>query len=148
MSAVVPTQADEIISFNPATGEEVGRVTVTSADEVKAAVERGRLAFQGWRKTSFDERKRLVMRAREVILDEMDEIAHLISQESGKPFGEAISMEITPVLDLMQYFARKTEQLLAPHKIGIGLYALLGRSSKIVKVPDCFSTPSINNSTR
>jgi len=135
MSAVVPTQADEIISFNPATGEEVGRVTVTGADEVKAAVERGRVAFQSWRKTSFDERKRLVMRAREVILDEMDEIAHLISQESGKPFGEAISMEITPVLDLMQYFARKTEQLLAPHKIGIGLYALLGRSSKIVYHP-------------
>ena len=65
----------------------------------------------------------------------MDEIAHLISAESGKPFGEAISMEIAPVLDLMQYFARNTEKLLRPAKIGIGLYALLGRSSKIVYHP-------------
>ena len=40
MSAVLPTQTDEIISYNPATGEEVGRVPVMSADEVKAVVER------------------------------------------------------------------------------------------------------------
>src|SRR5436190_3195297 len=133
--ATALTFEDQITSYNPATGEEVGRVPVTSADDVKAGIERGRVAFETWRKTSFAERKRLVMAAREVILAEMDEIAHLISEESGKPFGEAMSMEITPVLDLMQYFARKTERLLAPHKIGIGLYALLGRSSKIVYQP-------------
>ncbi len=75
------------------------------------------------------------MKAREVILSEMEEIAHLISAESGKPFGEAIAMEIAPVLDLMQYFARNTEKLLSPRKIGIGLYGLLGRTSKIVYHP-------------
>lgn len=131
----IEPRSDEIVSVNPATGEEIGRVPVPSADEVKAAVTRGREAFQSWRRTSFDERKRLVMRAREVILAETEEIAHLISDETGKPFGEAISMEIAPVLDLMQFFARKTERLLAPKKIGIGLYALLGRSSKIVYHP-------------
>jgi succinate-semialdehyde dehydrogenase/glutarate-semialdehyde dehydrogenase len=75
------------------------------------------------------------MKAREVILAQMDEIAHLISAESGKPFGEAIAMEIAPVLDLMQYFARNTEKLLRPGRRGIGLYATLGRSSKIVYQP-------------
>ncbi|MBV9217566.1 MAG: aldehyde dehydrogenase family protein [Acidobacteria bacterium] len=130
-----PRASDEIISFDPATGKEVGRVTVTSPEEVKAAVARGREAFQEWRKTSFAERKRLVMAAREVILAETDDIAHLISDESGKPFGEAISMEIAPVLDLMQFFAKKAQKLLAPKRIGIGLYALLGRSSKIVYHP-------------
>ena len=135
MSAVLPIQSDEIISYNPATGEEVGRGPVTSADDVKAAVERSRSAFQSWKKTSFKERAAYIMKAREVILSEMDEIAHLISAESGKPFGEAISMEIAPVLDLMQYFARNTEKLLRPAKINIGLYALLGRSSKIVYHP-------------
>ncbi len=47
----------------------------------------------------------------------------------------AISMEIAPVLDLMQYFAKNAENLLRPRKVGIGLYALLGRSSKIVYQP-------------
>jgi len=135
MSAVLPTQSEEIISYNPATGREVGRAPQTSAENVTAAVTRGRAAFQIWKQTSFAERKRLVMAAREVILAEMDQIAALISAESGKPVAEALSMEIAPVLDLMQYFARNTERLLRPAKIGIGLYGLLGRSSKIVYHP-------------
>lgn len=136
MGAVVsfPT-ADEIISVNPANGAEIGRVKNFSAEEVKTAVEKSRKAFQTWRTTSFAERKRLVMKAREIILAEMDEIALLIANESGKPVAEALSMEIAPVLDLMQYFAKKAEKLLKPRKIDIGLYSLLGRSSKIIYQP-------------
>ena len=133
--SVVIRAVDEIVSINPATGEEVGRVPVSSSDEVRDAVARGREAFAKWKRTSFQERKALVMKAREVILAEMDEIAHLISRESGKPFGEAISMEIAPVLDLMQWIAKNAEKMLRPKRIGIGLYGLLGRSSKVVYHP-------------
>ncbi len=94
MNAILPIQIDEIVSHNPATGEEVGRVPINSADEVNSVVDRSRQAFESWRQTSFAERRRLVMAAREVILSDIDGIAHLISRESGKPFGEAISMEI------------------------------------------------------
>jgi acyl-CoA reductase-like NAD-dependent aldehyde dehydrogenase len=134
-SATKIERTDEIVSYNPATGGEVGRVAITSATDVRTAVARSRTAFQTWKRTSFAERRRLVMAAREVILADVDGIAHLISDESGKPFGEAISMEVAPVLDLMQYFAKNAEKVLSPHKIGIGLYALLGRSSKIVYQP-------------
>ena len=137
MSAVIEVKEgqNELVSYDPATGAEVGRVKQTSAEEIAEAVARSREVFHLWKKSPFAERKALVMKAREVILAEMDEIAHLISAESGKPFGEAISMEIAPVLDLMQYFARKAEKLLEPKSISIGLYALLGRSSKIVYHP-------------
>ncbi len=137
MSAVVKfqNQIDEIISYNPATSEEIGRVANTSAEAVKEAVEKSRQAFEGWKKTSFRERARFVMRAREVILSELDEIARLISDESGKPVAESLSMEIAPVLDLMQYFARNTQKILKPEKINIGLYAALGRTSKIIYKP-------------
>lgn len=137
MSAVLEAKdsAGEIISINPATGKEIGRVPQTSVEYVKAAVERSRAAFAGWKNTSFATRRALIMKAREVILSEMDEIAHLISAESGKPFGEAIAMEIAPVLDLMQFFARNAEKMLGPKRVSIGLYALLGRSSKIVYHP-------------
>ena len=136
MASVIQTeQTEQIISYNPATGAELGRVAQTSEEDVRAAVARSREAFHKWKKTSFRERRALVMKAREVILSEMDEIAHLISAESGKPFGEAIAMEIAPVLDLMQYFARKTERILKPKRIGIGLYATMGRYSKIVYHP-------------
>jgi len=135
MDAVLAERPNQIVSTNPATGEEIGRLAVTSPEEVADAVTRGREAFQSWRRTSFAERKQLVMAAREVILSEMDEIALLISRESGKPVAEALSMEIAPVLDLMQHFARNAEKLLKPRKIGIGLYALMGRSSRIVYQP-------------
>jgi acyl-CoA reductase-like NAD-dependent aldehyde dehydrogenase len=135
MSAVLQTMAEELISYNPATCEELGRARISTPEDVKAAVERSREVFRMWKTTSFAERKRLVMRAREVILAEMDEIAHLISAESGKPFGEAIAMEIAPVLDLMQWVARGAKKMLRPRPVGIGLYRLLGRSSRVVYHP-------------
>ncbi|HVF30140.1 MAG TPA: aldehyde dehydrogenase family protein, partial [Pyrinomonadaceae bacterium] len=121
--------------YNPATGDEVGRVAQTSEEDVRTAVARSREAFHRWKTTSFRTRGRLVMRAREIIISEMDQIAGLISAESGKPFGEAIAMEIAPVLDLMQHFARRAERLLRPRRVNIGLYTTMGRYSKIVYHP-------------
>ena len=137
MSAVVeiPVKQNELVSYNPANGKEVGRVKISSKEDVQETVEKSRKAFQIWRKTPFAERKRIVMRAREVILAEMDEITQLISDEMGKPKAEALSAEIAPVLDLMQYFAKKTEKMLRPEKRGIGLLGLMGRSSKIIYKP-------------
>ncbi len=137
MSAVLsfPTAQDEIISYNPATREEFGRAGCASVEEVRAAVQKSRQAFEKWKETSFKERARFVMRAREIILDELDEIARLISDESGKPIAEALSMEIAPVLDLMQYFARNAAKILKPERINIGLYATMGRTSKIIYKP-------------
>ncbi len=134
MSAVIEARS-ELISTNPADGSEVGRVAVDQAVDVRAAVERSRDVFHKWKTTTFAERKELVMRARELILADIDGIAKLISAESGKPFGEAIAMEIAPVLDLMQWIARGAEKMLRPRRVGIGLYALMGRSSKVVYKP-------------
>lgn len=137
MSAVLsfPKAENETISYNPATGAEIGRVKNASAETVAIAVKKSREAFNSWRKTSFATRRKIVMKAREIILAEIDEIALLISNESGKPVAESLSMEIVPVLDLMQYFAKNAEKLLKPRKINIGLYGLLGRTSKIVYQP-------------
>jgi len=125
----------EIISFNPATGEEIGHAQNSSTARVRDAVGRSREIFKKWKTTSFDERAAIVMKAREVILAEMDDIAKLISDEVGKPFAEALSTEIVPALDLMQYFAKNAKKLLKPERIGIGLTALMGRSSTLVHHP-------------
>ncbi|HEX8127960.1 MAG TPA: aldehyde dehydrogenase family protein [Pyrinomonadaceae bacterium] len=128
-------RAAEIISYDPATGEEVGRASVATADEVARAVERARAAQAEWGALSYAERGRLVLKARSVVLNELDAIAELISRESGKPVAEALMMELVPTLDLMQFFARRTARLLRAEKIDIGQYALMGRSSRIVYKP-------------
>ncbi|MGH9903086.1 MAG: aldehyde dehydrogenase family protein, partial [Pyrinomonadaceae bacterium] len=127
--------AAEIISYDPATGDEVGRAPLLSAAEVESAVARARRAQREWGALSFRERGRVVMRAREILLAGMDEIAALISRESGKPLAEAVAMEIVPTLDLMQFFARRAARMLRDEKINIGTYGLLGRSSRIVYRP-------------
>ena len=129
------TEAEEIISYDPATGEEVGRVPRLSAAEVSAACVRAREAQRAWASLSFKERGRIVLRARATALDEMEAIARLISRESGKPVAEAISMELVPTLDLMQFFARRTQKLLRPEKLDIGQWGLMGRTSRIVYRP-------------
>jgi acyl-CoA reductase-like NAD-dependent aldehyde dehydrogenase len=137
MSATIATSfgKEEVVSFNPATGKEIGRVHQASAREVREAVTRARAAQKDWAALPFRVRGRYVMRAREILLAQMDEVARLVSDEMGKPVAEALSTEIAPVLDLMQYFARKSEKLLRAEKINVGLYGWLGRASKVVHVP-------------
>ena len=125
----------EIVSRDPATGEEIGRVPLMNAADVAAAVNSAREAQRDWARLSFRARAPFILRAREIVLAQLEEIASLISRETGKPPAEAISMEIVPTLDLMQYFARHAERLLKRQKIGLGQYELMGRSSYIVYKP-------------
>jgi len=125
----------EIIVYNPATTEEIGRAPLTMPEEVARAVGRAREAQPSWSARAFHERGAVIMEARKIILNELDEIAGLVSRETGKPSAEAIAMELAPGLDLMQYFARKTASLLRPRRISVGLYWTMGRSSYEISKP-------------
>lgn len=125
----------ELISREPATGREIGRARLHNAADVREAVRRARQAQPAWAKHSFRDRARIVLRARDIVLAQVDAIATLISRETGKPIAEAISMEVVPTIDLMFYFAHKSAQLLKPQKIDVGLYGWMGRSSRIVFKP-------------
>lgn len=125
----------EIISHNPLTGEEIGRAPLLIPEEVARAVGRAREAQAAWAAQSFRERGRAIMAARKIFLNDLEEIAALISQETGKPAAEAISMELVPTLDLMQYFARKTVTLLQPRRVSVGQYWTMGRSSYEIYKP-------------
>jgi succinate-semialdehyde dehydrogenase/glutarate-semialdehyde dehydrogenase len=135
---ILPEQGEairEIVSYDPATGKEIGRAPLTSVAEVRHAVESARRAQPAWAQLSYRDRARVILRARELMLNSRDEIALLVSRETGKPVAEALSMEIVPTLDAMHYFAHTAENLLRPQKIDIGQYGLMGRSSSIVFRP-------------
>ena len=132
---ITTVTASEIVSYDPATGKEIGRVALRTPAEVREAVARGRAAQPAWASQSFRQRAKIILNVRELILQQIDEISSLISLETGKPIAEAISMEIVPALDLMHYFARNTAGLLEPRPIDIGQYGLMGRSSRIIYKP-------------
>lgn len=129
------TQTAEIISYDPSTGDEIGRAPLMNASDVAAAVNKARAAHPAWARLSYRSRAQLILRARELVLEQLEEIAQLISRETGKPATEAISMEIVPTLDLMHYFAENTGNLLDQRRIGLGQYNLMGRSSYVVYKP-------------
>src|SRR5260370_17436929 len=98
MAQIIRAKAErpEIIVRAPATGGEIGRVPLTIPEEVARAVGRAREAQPAWAARSIRERGRVVMKARRIILKELEEIALLISRETGKPVSEPIAMELTP----------------------------------------------------
>ncbi len=100
----------EIVSYDPGTGAELGRVPLASPEEVVQAVRRARAAQPAWAGLSFKERARVILKAREIMLGQIEELATLISRETGKPVSEAMSMEVVPTLDAMHYFATHTAQ--------------------------------------
>lgn len=76
-------------SINPATGEVVGSVSVSTPDEVRAAVAKARAAQPAWEALSLDERVEKLLPAGPALLERADELGELLCREMGKPLAEA-----------------------------------------------------------
>ncbi len=127
--------SDIIIARNPATLEELGRVSVATPDDVLSAVDRSKRAFPNWAKVPIRERGRYLLRARHYLLQHMDDIALTITQENGKPLVEAITAELYPLADLLRYFGREAAHLLRPERLSTGMVSLMGRKSVLQYQP-------------
>src|SRR5262249_32927475 len=98
--------ATTIKSYAPATGELLGEVPVMSADDVRAAVGRERVAQRAWAALPLEERCEHVLRYKDAIVERSDELVDLITKECGKPRHEALAHEVLVVADLATYFAK------------------------------------------
>lgn len=121
MVAAVVGGRGEIRSFNKSSGVELGSVPSFSEDDAKAAIERARGAQPAWAALSIEERARIILRFRDVLIDRTDEVAELISKENGKTKVESISMEIAPIAILCTYFAKHAREILQPRPIRLHL---------------------------
>ena len=126
---------NQIISTNPATLEEIGRIEETGEQKVKEYVSKARAAFPSWSRLSFKERASYILKAREYLLDHIDDFATTITKDNGKPLAESISAEILPVCDLLRWAALNAEKILSRKNLLIGVFNLLGRTSTIGHQP-------------
>jgi acyl-CoA reductase-like NAD-dependent aldehyde dehydrogenase len=74
-------------SFNPATGEVLGRAPVSTQEQVAAAIAAARAAQPAWAARPEAERKALMMRVAEVIKANAPYLAEWVTREQGKPLG-------------------------------------------------------------
>lgn len=74
---------------NPATGEVIGRVPVSTRGDVDRAVEAAKEAYQTWSKTPVPRRARILFKYQQLLVDQWEELARLITIENGKSYDEA-----------------------------------------------------------
>ena len=87
------TTSDTFEVVNPANEEVVGLVPSCGKEELDRAVSAARRAFKSWRKTSAEERQKVVQGIAAAIKDNGDELFRLLTTEQGKPHAQA-QMEI------------------------------------------------------
>ncbi len=75
--------------FNPATGEEIARVPLASAAEVRGVVASAKKAFPGWAATTPLRRARILNRFLQILEARTDELAAAITREHGKVLSDA-----------------------------------------------------------
>ncbi|MCI4324661.1 MAG: CoA-acylating methylmalonate-semialdehyde dehydrogenase [Thermoplasmata archaeon] len=74
---------------NPATGEVIGTVPLSGAEDVAAAVAAARAAFPAWSSTPVGERGRLVGRFRALLERDQESLARSVVREHGKTMADA-----------------------------------------------------------
>jgi malonate-semialdehyde dehydrogenase (acetylating) / methylmalonate-semialdehyde dehydrogenase len=82
------TRAGDIT--NPATGEIVRRVAFCNEADIDTAVQSAKAALPRWRKTPPLRRARILMRYRELIDQNREELARLVTEEHGKTHVDAL----------------------------------------------------------
>ncbi|WP_421617695.1 CoA-acylating methylmalonate-semialdehyde dehydrogenase [Brevibacillus sp. TJ4] len=74
---------------NPATGELLARVPLSSKEDVDKAVQAAKAAFPSWSATPVVDRARIMFRFQALLLQHQDELAQMITMENGKNLPEA-----------------------------------------------------------
>ena len=75
--------------INPATGECLARVPALQGSETRRAIEAAERAWPAWRARPAAQRAALLERWYEAMLDNLDDLALIMTCEQGKPLAEA-----------------------------------------------------------
>ena len=80
---------ESLAVLNPTTAEVIGRVPMSNATDVNAAVEAAEGASGLWRRTPPGERVQYLFKLKQLLEDSLDELARTIVMENGKTLAEA-----------------------------------------------------------
>lgn len=104
-------------SFDPATGELVGTVETIAPEGVQAVVDDVAAVQPFWAQLTLADRARYMRRAADVLVEEMDSVAELVTREQGKPIVESYTMEVVPTIDALRWCASAGPRILADERI-------------------------------
>lgn len=100
-----PRGGKYIESFNPATGELLCLVPDSGETDVAEAVAAAGSAFPAWSALALDERSRILNRIADLIERDLDALARVESEDTGKPLALARSVDIPRAASNFRFFA-------------------------------------------
>jgi acyl-CoA reductase-like NAD-dependent aldehyde dehydrogenase len=107
-------------SLDPRTGDVVGTHPVRDAAAVEAAVTRAAGAAQWWDGIGHAERRRRLGEWRKVLVRKLDDLAHIVADETGKPLDDA-RLELVLAVHHLAWAASHAEKVLGRRTVAPGL---------------------------
>src|SRR5947208_1579549 len=95
---------------DPATGETSANVPRMGAAETKRAIARAEEALPGWRSMLAKDRARILRRWSDLMLDNEDELAHLLTTEQGKPLAGS-RLEVRYAASFYEWFGEEAKRV-------------------------------------
>jgi succinate-semialdehyde dehydrogenase / glutarate-semialdehyde dehydrogenase len=95
---------------NKATGEVIARVPDFGAEETRRAIEAANRAFPAWSKLLAKERAQRLRRWYDLMIENANELALLLTNEQGKPLAEAKG-EIVYAANFIEFFAEEAKRI-------------------------------------
>jgi succinate-semialdehyde dehydrogenase / glutarate-semialdehyde dehydrogenase len=105
-----------IASINPATGKLLKSFEALTDAQIEGKLKRAAAAFAKYRRTTFAERARMMVKAAEILESDKEKFARTMTTEMGKPFRAAVD-EAVKCESACRYYAENAERLLADEVI-------------------------------
>ncbi|WP_067803097.1 aldehyde dehydrogenase family protein [Actinomadura formosensis] len=121
--SVATENTETFASLNPATGEVVAEHPVQDGAAVAAAIERARKAAEWWRALGWKERRLRLLNVKGSLTRNLNRMAELIHQETGKPVQDA-QLETIMAITHLDWAARNAHKTLGPRSVYPGLMAI------------------------
>jgi len=95
---------------NPATGEQIGTVPRMGAAETRRAIDAANAAWPAWRKKTAKERAAILRKWNDLILENTDDLALLMTAEQGKPLTESRG-EVAYGASFIEWFGEEAKRV-------------------------------------
>jgi len=104
-------------SYDPASGALLGHVEEETAADIQRAVATARQAQPRWAALPVRLRTAALFRVRDAIAREADQLAEIISLDSGKTRTDALTDEVLPAAAAADYYAKNAKRFLADKRL-------------------------------
>jgi succinate-semialdehyde dehydrogenase/glutarate-semialdehyde dehydrogenase len=95
---------------NPANGEQLTEIFHLNAKDAQLAIDAAHNAFEGWKKRSATERASYLKRWHQLIVENEEDLALILTYEQGKPYQEALG-EIRYGASFVEWFAEEARRM-------------------------------------